>query len=101
MGSWAFDATGFTYWSSELFQVYGLDPHGKTPTVEEYLSLVHPEDRAFMKQGIAQMLQDHRACDFTQRIVRPDGVIRRIRWVGVQVTRVWSFKGVIRVYIYD
>src|SRR6266581_5482887 len=27
MGSWAFDATGFTYWSSELFQVYGLDPH--------------------------------------------------------------------------
>src|SRR5882724_11693674 len=93
MGSWAFDATGFTYWSSELFQVYGLDPHGKPPTVEEYLALVHPEDRAFMKQGIAQMLQDHRAFDFTKLIVRPDGEIRRIRWVGVPVTQVGTFQG--------
>ena len=50
MGSWAFDTTGFNYWSSELFRVHGLDPRGKPPTVEEYLALVHPEDRAFMKR---------------------------------------------------
>ena len=93
MGSWAFDTTGFTYWSSELFQVYGLDPHGKPPTVEEYLALVHPEDRAFMKQGIAKMLDDHLAFDFTKRIVRPDGEIRRIRCVGVPVTHGGTFQG--------
>jgi PAS domain S-box-containing protein len=93
MGSWAFDATGFSYWSSELFRIYGLNPGGKPPTVEEYLALVHAEDRAFMKQGIAKMLDDHLAFDFTKRIVRPDGEIRRIRCVGVPVTQGGIFQG--------
>jgi PAS domain S-box-containing protein len=86
MGSWAFNATGFTYWSSELFQIHGLVPSGKPPTVEEYLDLVHPEDRGFMEQGIQKMLADHLGFDFTKRIVRPDGEIRHVRCVGVPAT---------------
>jgi PAS domain S-box-containing protein len=93
MGSWAFDATGFSYWSSGLFRVHGLDPRGKPPTVEEYLALVHPEDRAFMKRSIAKMLDDHLAFDFTKRIVRPDGEIRHVRCVGVPVTQGYIFQG--------
>src|SRR5713101_3854156 len=93
MGSWGFNSTGFNYWSSELFRVHGLDPVGKPPTVEEYLALVHPEDRAFMKQGITNMLADHRAFDFTKRIVRPDGEIRHVRSVGVPVTQEGTFQG--------
>jgi len=93
MGSWAFDVTGFSYWSSELFRIYGLDPGGKPPTVEEYLALVHAEDRAFMKHGIAKMLDDHLEFDFTKRIVRPDGEIRRIRCVGIPVTHGGTFQG--------
>ena len=92
-GSWAFNSAGFDYWSSELFRIYGLDPSGKPPTVEEYLDLVHPEDRAFMKQGIAKMLDDHLAFDFTKRIVRPDGELRHVRCVGVPVTEGVTFKG--------
>jgi PAS domain S-box-containing protein len=93
MGSWAFNAAGFEYWSSELFRIHGLEPSGKPPTVEEYLALVHPEDRAFMEQGITQMLVDHRAFDFTKRIVRPDGEIRRIRCVGIPVAQGGTFQG--------
>jgi|GEM_PF-2542436 len=93
IGSWAFNPDGFEYWSSELFRIYGLDPSGKPPTVEEYLALVHPEDRAFMKQAIAKMLDNHLAFDFTKRIVRPDGQTRRIRCVGVPVTEAGSFQG--------
>ena len=93
MGSWAFNAAGFEYWSSELFRIYGLDPSGKPPTVEEYLALVHSEDRAFMKQGIAKMLNDHLAFDFIKRIVRPDGEIRHVRCVGVPVTQGGIFQG--------
>jgi len=93
MGSWAFNADGFEYWSPELFRIYGLDPSGKPPTVEKYLALVHPEDRAFMKQGIAKMLDDHLAFDFTKRIVRPDGEIRHVRCVGVPVTQGGIFQG--------
>ena len=93
IGSWAFDATGFSYWSSELFRIYGLDPVGKPPQVEEYLALVHPEDRVFMKQGIAKMLDDHLAFDFTKRIVRHDGEIRHVRCVGIPVTQGGDFPG--------
>jgi PAS domain S-box-containing protein len=93
MGSWAFNATGFEYWSSELFRIHGLDPSGKPPTVEEYLALVQLEDRAFMKQGITNMLVDHRAFDFTKRIVRPGGEIRHVRCVGVPVTKGEIFQG--------
>src|SRR3984885_10142969 len=46
MGSWAFNPAGFEYWSSELFRIHGLDPRGKPPSVEEYLALVYPGDRA-------------------------------------------------------
>jgi PAS domain S-box-containing protein len=93
MGSWAFCAAGFDYWSSELFRIHGLDPRGKPPSVEEYLALVHPEDRAFMQQGITHMLAGHRAFDFTKRIVRSDGEIRHMRCVGVPVTQGGLFQG--------
>jgi PAS domain S-box-containing protein len=93
MGSWAFDATGFSYWSPGLFRIHGLDTRGKPPTVEEYLALVHPEDRAFMERGITKMLDAHLAFDFTKRIVLPDGEIRHIRCVGVPVTQGYIFRG--------
>jgi PAS domain S-box-containing protein len=81
-GSWAFTPAGFEYWSSELFQIHGLDPTGNPPTKEEYLALVHPEDREFVEQEIQKMLTTHRPFDFTKRIVRPDGQIRSVRCVG-------------------
>lgn len=85
MGSWAFSAAGFDFWSSELFKVHGLDPSGKPPSVEKYLSLVHPEDREYMQRGIEKMLADNLGFDFIKRIVRPDGEIRYVRCVGVPV----------------
>jgi PAS domain S-box-containing protein len=85
-GSWAFNAAGFDYWSKELFRIYGLDPSGKAPTIDEYMDLVHPEDREFVAETIQKVFAEHRGFDFTKRIVRPDGVIRRIRCVGNPAT---------------
>jgi PAS domain S-box-containing protein len=86
MGSWAFSSAGFTYWSPELFRIYGLDSSGKAPTVEEYLELVHPDDREFVAETIQRVLADNCGFDFTKRIVRPDGEIRRVRCVGGPAT---------------
>ena len=85
-GSWAFNAAGFDYWSPELFRIYGLDPSGKAPTVEEYMELIHSDDREFVAETIQKMFAEHRGFDFTKRIVRPDGEIRRIRCVGSPAT---------------
>ncbi len=86
MGSWSFNPTGFEYWSSELFRIHGLDPSSSLPTVEEYFALVHPEDREFVAHEIQKMLAHHSAFEFTKRIVRPDGKIRRVRCVGIPTT---------------
>jgi PAS domain S-box-containing protein len=94
-GSWAFNAAGFEYWSSELFRIYGLEPSGKAPSIPEYIALVHPEDRESVAQEIQKMLADNRGFDFTKRIVRPDGAIRHIRCVGVPATNGGIFQGFI------
>ncbi len=77
-GSWAFDATGFGYWSSELFKIYGLEPGGRAPSIPEYIALVHPEDRGFVAREIQKMLAERSRFDFTKRIVRPDGAVRYV-----------------------
>ena len=82
IGSWAFDANGFEYWSSELFQIHGLSPSRKAPSIREYMALVHPEDREFVAREIAKILTGHTAFDFTKRIVRPDNTVRHVRCVG-------------------
>jgi formate hydrogenlyase transcriptional activator len=92
-GSWAFDTAGFKYWSSELFAIHGLDPAGEAPSIQEYMALVHPEDREFVAQEIEKMLADHRGFDFTKRIVRPDGTIRHVRCVGVPAAHGEGFVG--------
>src|SRR5271168_2472153 len=83
IGSWAFDPDGFDYWSPELFRMYGLDPAGKPPSLQEYLDLVHPHDRESMADLIKGILTKASPFDATKRIVRPDGEVRYIRCVGV------------------
>jgi PAS domain S-box-containing protein len=93
MGSWTFNADGFDYWSPELFRIHGLDSNRKAPTVDEYMALVHPEDREFVAQAIQKMLADQRGFDFTKRIVWPDGEIRHVRCVGTAATHGGTFGG--------
>src|SRR5438034_4669339 len=85
MGSWAFDAAGFDYWSPELFRMHGLEPASKAHTVQEYLDCVHPQDRGFMAELIKRILAEPSRFDTTKRIVRPDGEVRYIRCVGAPV----------------
>ena len=83
MGSWAFNAAGFDYWSPELFRIHGLDANRQGANSRRVFGARTPEDREFVAQAIQKMLADHRGFDFTKRIVRPDGEIRRVRCVGI------------------
>ncbi len=92
MGSWAFDADGFDYWSPELFRMHGLDPDGKPPTVQEYLDFVHLQDREFMANLIQGLATKASPFDATKRVVRPNGEVRYIRCVGAPVVENGSLK---------
>jgi PAS domain S-box-containing protein len=93
MGSWAFNAAGFEYWSSELLRIHGLEPGGKAPTIAEYVALVHPEDRDAVAREIQKMLANNGGFDFTKRIVRPNGEIRHVRCVGMPAPSGRVFQG--------
>ena len=92
-GTWAFNARGFDYWSSECFRIHGLEPSGRAPGTEEYLRLVHPDDRELVVQAMQKMLADPCGFDLTRRIVRPDGEIRSVRCVGSPVIHGGTFQG--------
>src|SRR6266446_2899140 len=85
-GSWALDPAGFfSHWSHELLRMYGLAPAREAPNLEEYLALIHPQDREFMARTIEKMVAEGLGCDLKKRIVRPGGEVRYIRCVGVPV----------------
>jgi PAS domain S-box-containing protein len=92
MGSWAFNDSGH-YWSDELYKIYGLDPKNGAPTVEQYLALLHPQDRVSMAETIKRMQEEHCGFDQIERIVRPDGQLRYVRAVAVPVLEQGVFKG--------
>ena len=92
IGSWAFNESGH-YWSEELYKIYGLDPKNGAPTVEQYLALVHPQDRSSMAETIKIMQEQHCGHDRIERIIRPDGQLRYVRAVAVPVVEQGVFKG--------
>jgi PAS domain S-box-containing protein len=94
MGSWAFNDSAH-YWSEELYKIYGLDPKNGAPTLEQYLALIHPQDRASIAESLKLMLEEHRGFDRIERIVRPDGQQRYLRAVAVPVVEQGVFKGFI------
>jgi PAS domain S-box-containing protein len=96
MGSWVLDPAGFfPYWSHELFHIYGLDPAKEGPSLEEYLAIVHPQDREFMRSLINRVFAEASECDVTKRIVRRDGEVRYVRCVAVSIVENGVLKRVV------
>lgn len=46
LGNWEIDPTTWTgYWSKQMYELYYRDPATGVPTMDEYLELMHPDDR--------------------------------------------------------
>jgi hypothetical protein len=74
---------GFDYWARELFQIHGLEPVKELPNSEQYLALMHPDDREFMASLMQRMLLDDSGFDVTRVC------IEQVGWtVTVRVFRV-------------
>jgi diguanylate cyclase (GGDEF)-like protein/PAS domain S-box-containing protein len=83
MGSWEWDVrANKVTWSAELYRIYGLEPDAFPATFEGYLERVHPNDQERVQGTIGRALADHRAFDFEERVVRPDGEVRLLESQG-------------------
>jgi|GEM_PF-338153 len=80
LGSWEHDAaSGRVKWSREEWRIFGLEQREFGPAFEEFLTLVHPDDRHIVKQISERSQQSREDFDYDYRIIRPDGTVRVIR----------------------
>ncbi|PDV97505.1 response regulator [Candidatus Chloroploca asiatica] len=57
LGSWDLDlATGTGFWSHEMFRLFGRDPKAGVPSFDEFITWVHPDDRAILLAAQAEAL---------------------------------------------
>lgn len=86
MGSWSFTPSGICdYWSLELYEIAGFDPAKGIPTISEFLTHVHPDDRERITKTIDQMMAKGLGTDVKYRLVHPERGIRFVRGVGEPV----------------
>src|SRR2546422_3413541 len=74
-------STGEIAWSEETFRIFQYD-RTMTPTVENILQRVHPEDAAQVKQTIERASQDGKDFDFEYRLLMPDGFVKHLHVVA-------------------
>ncbi len=83
-GSWAVDpkTEKCIYWSEEMRQIFGLDPQRSLPGREEFVRLVHPEDRDRFNEQVDEALRAKADLVQDYRIVLPDGTVKHIHGIG-------------------
>ena len=71
------------YWDEALCRIFGVEPKLAPRSREEYLLLVHPEDREEVVDTITRYVETGAYDGMAYRIVRPDGTIRHVIAKGV------------------
>ena len=79
-GYWARDLSAGTFeCSGQVFRIFGYQPGEITPTFEDFLLMVHPEDRQVVSDAIARSLDDPAVSfNIEHRIIRKDGIERTV-----------------------
>ncbi len=79
-GSFEWDiASDRVRWSEGMYKVFGLRHEEFSGTSEGYYQLVHPDDRASQREGVAELLESGERRAAIYRIRRADGAVRTIR----------------------
>jgi len=85
-GSWNWDvASKRIFWSAEMFNIFGFDPRTTTPTPENYLQSIHPDDRAPIDAAASELHKGNDA-EYNYRIVLPDNSTRYVRTIAHAIT---------------
>jgi two-component system, cell cycle sensor histidine kinase and response regulator CckA len=78
LGSWIWNIGADTFsWSEALCSIVGVDPKSEV-RLSRFLERVHPQDQPRVEQFRAQLRQKLRPSALELRVVRPDGVVRRV-----------------------
>lgn len=84
LGTWEYDVrTGMREWSVRTKLMFGLSPNDPAPTPEEYMRLVHPDDREMIARSAYAAIASGRTLRREYRVVRRDGTLAYLQSHGV------------------
>ena len=90
-GSWTRDCTtDLLSWSDEMFRITELDPVTFGHRFENFLAVVHPDDRELLLTTLNQAHQTHSPYGLEYRLLMPDG---RVKWVHSRATITYDGDG--------
>lgn len=79
LGSWELNlVSGELRWSDEIYRIFELDPLRFTPSYENFLNVIHPDDRDKVNAAYTESLRNRQPYDVVHRLRMADG---RIKWV--------------------
>lgn len=86
LGGWTLDfVRRSASWSLETYRLFGIDPALPAPNGEQFLKLLHPEDRRHYNALIQTALREGRDFDEQFRILHPAGEMRWMHALGQPV----------------
>ena len=83
IGTWERDArTGQATWDATMKQLWGLASDVPPPDREQYIAMIHPEDRALMEASWISVDDDRSPLELEFRVLLPEGGTRWLRTRG-------------------
>lgn len=83
LGNWKVDMkTKEVWWSEECFRIFGLDPQGENPTMDQIIKMCHPDDVEIVTRKLKITEETGRPYALDHRIVLPNGSNRHVQARG-------------------
>ncbi len=72
-------STGLIEWSAGFRRIFGFD-QSVSPSVEMFLSCIHPDDRSMFEEASRRNHEAPQAAVHDARVLRPNGEVRHVRF---------------------
>ncbi|MCB9419492.1 MAG: PAS domain-containing protein [Ardenticatenaceae bacterium] len=85
IGHWTFDINSeqFFWWSEETFRLLNLEPGNDPPNFQEFMTYIHPDDRAYVEGTLARSISSGVPYASEHRVRWANGEIRILEAHGV------------------
>lgn len=69
LGSWERDLiTGTGYWSKNHYRLFGMQPLKKAPSMDEFFTFIHPDDRENARETVMEAIQTDSSYEIRYRL---------------------------------
>jgi len=83
LGNWEFDIESMQFkWSEEVYKIFGLIPTQSTPSFDEFVSMMHIDDKANYLNAVDEAVINGTPYEFDYRFYLPDMTLRYAYAIG-------------------